>query len=149
MSYATCESALITVLKLLTTSFGTTDVTAGDYRCLNNGAPNHAIVLPGGFGDNGIAGGVSTRSWDLLIDLYKRFDGDSSYHDFAVLRDAVIAHLDKYPTLNHAAGVTVRTIISSGDPRDIMDEYGKGPFWVAQMLRVTVTDRAAVTGGEF
>ena len=47
MSYATCRDAVKTNLLLLTSTFGASDITNGDYRVLDSGSTNAVVMLPG------------------------------------------------------------------------------------------------------
>jgi hypothetical protein len=148
MTYAACETALVAILRGLSSTFATADV-GTDYSILDNGSNNRAVVLPGAVGNVGTAAQLSYRTWDLLIDLNIRYTDKTSYAKFAALRDTVLGQLDKYPSLNNTAGMVVQSISSDGDPHDVMDKAQRGPVDVGQIIRVTVLDITAITGGEF
>ncbi len=154
MSYSSVEAAVLTLLQALTGTFAaTTDVTRGDYRILDSGADTNAVLIPGSFEQDGIAEGgarKSVRDWNVLIDLFRQYaDDGTTWTNFETDRDAVMAQLEKYPTLNGESGVVNVVISADADPGEVFDEDDAGPFFVWQRLRIRITERADLSGGEF
>ncbi|KKN73398.1 hypothetical protein LCGC14_0401010 [marine sediment metagenome] len=154
MSYSSVEAAVLTLLQALTGTFAaTTDVSRGDYRILDSGADAVAVLVPGAFEQDGIAEGgarKSVRDWNVLIDLFRKYlDEGTTWTNFETDRDAVIAELEKYPTLNGEAGIVRGIISADADAGEVFDEDDNGPFFVWQRLRIKITERADLSGGEF
>jgi len=154
LSYSSVEAAVLTLLQALTGTFAaTTDVSRGDYRILDSGADAVAVLVPGAFEQDGIAEGgarKSVRDWNVLIDLFRKYlDEGTTWTNFETDRDAVIAELEKYPTLNGEAGIVRGIISADADAGEVFDEDDNGPFFVWQRLRIKITERADLSGGEF
>ena len=154
MSYATIEARVKLLLEGLTGVFPSTNLIArGDYRELDSGASTIAVLTPGAFVQDGIGEGgarKSVRNWSVLIDLFKKYiDDGTSWTDFADDRDTIMAELEKFPSLNSLPGVVQVIIAADIDPGEIFDEDDNGPFFLWQRLRVNVTERADLIGGEF
>ena len=154
MSYSSVEAAVLTILQGLTGTFvSTSDVTRGNYEVLDSGADATAVLIPGAFEQDGIAEGgarKSVRDWNVLIDLFRKYlDEGTTWTNFETDRDAVIAELEKYPTLNGEAGIVRGIISADADAGEVFDEDDNGPFFVWQRLRIKITERADLTGGEF
>ena len=154
MSYATIEARVKLLLEGLTGIFPETKlVSRGDYRELDSGASTIAVLIPGAFLQDGVAQGgarKSVRDWSVLIDLYRKYlDEGTTWTDFEADRDAILEELEKYPSLNSLPGIVRVQIQADADPGEIDDEDNQGPFFVWQRLRVTVVERADLSGGEF
>ena len=154
MSYSSVEIALQTILQGLTGTFASTaDVTRGDYGVLDSGVSASAVLVPGSFEQDGEGEGgarKSVRAWNVLIDLFRKYvDEGTTYTSFETDRDAVIAEIEKYPTWNVESGIVNVIVRSDGDPGEVFDEEDAGPFFVWQRLRVGVTERADLSGGEY
>lgn len=154
MSYSSVEIAVQTLMQALTGTFASTDdVSRGDYRILDSGADTLAVLIPGPFEQDGIAEGgarKSVRAWQVLIDLFRQYvDDGTTWTNFETDRDAVLAQIEKYPTLDGESGVVNIVITADADPGEVFDEDEAGPFFVWQRLRLTITERADLSGGEF
>ncbi len=154
MSYSSVEAAVLTILQGLTGTFASTsDVTRGDYEVLDSGAGATAVLIPGSFEQDGIGEGgarKSVRNWNVLIDLFRKYvDEGTTWTSFETDRDAVIAEIERYPTLNSEAGIVNVIVRSDADPGEVFDEDDQGPFFVWQRLRIRITERADLSGGEF
>jgi hypothetical protein len=151
MSYTSLVSALTTVLNGLTGTFSTGDVTSGDYRTLDNGHPNLLILLPGAVGDNGTGAYTDNMVWNVLFDLYVSTQGESANgkDQFIAVRDVVITQVKIYPTLNLHDAFVLQTMTSEGDPQEVFDKMGAGPFFTMQRFRVIYAERIPRTTGEF
>ena len=139
MSYMASQALLKTRLLTLTTYFGATDVTEGDLRTLDNGSTNHAVLFPGGIPVYDTAILARSVAWEGVLDLFTKLVDDTSYSTFGTLRDAVIANLDASPCLD--ATYWVISITSDGDPEEVYDKMGGGPFFIWQQLRLTITEQ--------
>ncbi len=149
MSYVTCSAALKSILLLLTATFSTGDVSEGDYRILDSGRTNLAILNPGSVPTSEIFAKQSRRRWEILLDLYIRFVDDTSYSSFSALRDVVLAQIEAYPTLNLKGRILVEYYQSDGDPSEVVDRQGAGPFFITQRFRVMVQETIGISAGEF
>ena len=139
MTYMAAQALLKTRLLTITGSFDSTDVTEGDIRVLDNNPGNAAVLYPGGVPVFDTA--IMTRSvaWEGVMDLFTRFVDDTSYSTFGTLRDAVITNLDASPCLD--ATYWIISITSDGDPEEVYDKQGGGPFFLWQQLRLTITEQ--------
>jgi len=117
MSYVTAENALITILTGLA-GFSTANVKAGDYRCLKAGITKAIVLQPGPFTHNSQANQYLRTQWTINIELYIPFGGEMSTvaSNIRTVRQAVIDHIDKYPTLNGASGVVLALLQGAGEP---------------------------------
>lgn len=150
MSYDGVAAKIQGILQLLTTVFPTSSlVTIADYRVLDSGITNAAVLVPGNF-DGGEAHGYETTvRWDVLVDLFTKYTTNqaATITAFTAMRDAVIAKLNLYPSLLNESGVSKIVVTGDGDPTDVMTQ--EVPVFIFQRLRVTVTQRVALTGGEY
>jgi hypothetical protein len=148
---AAIESALQTVLQGLTQFDGHPEgVTRGDYRVLDSGLTHTVIIEPGTFISDDAMAYTIQRTWDIPVLIFEKYIDDAvSLVNFTAFRDAVIARLDQYPTLNGAADLTLNRLSSDGDPEEVKDKQDGGPFFTMQTLRVSITERVALSGGEY
>jgi hypothetical protein len=160
MSYAECRDGVKTILQALTGTFTNTwQVTAGDYQVLDKGLPPTkpyaAVLTAGSFDSDEAIYYQSTKHWDVMIDLFVRYTtSEETNSRFDSTRDAVIGQLDKYPSLNNVSGVTNVVVSASGDPvqinhKAVSGSVETGPTFMVQTLRVNVTQRVALSGGEY
>lgn len=138
MSYMAAQALLKT--KLLTcTSFGANDVSEGDYRVLDSGSTNTAVILPGAVPSLDVAGLVRVQEYEAIVDLFTRFIDDTSYNTFGTLRDAVLAVIIASPTLSASYFITeVRT---DNDIQEVFDRQNAGPFFLMQRLRLAIEEQ--------
>ena len=136
MSYMTAQGLIKTLLLTLTSTFPSGSVTEGDLRCLDTGGlTNYAVLFPGAVISYDTAtNDPRTHEWECLIDLFTRFVDDTSYSTFGTLRDTVISKLDTSQALS--ATYFIMRIESDGDPAELFDKIGGGPFFITQRLRV-------------
>jgi hypothetical protein len=127
-------------------------VDIGNYQMLDKGVSHAAVLLPGRFsGQDGSYEEV--RDEDILLDLFQRYNADAgtNWDNFTVFRDAVRDKIKSYPTLNGVTGVS-RVLVNADEDPDAISK-GKnpeaGPVFILQRLRVTVTQRVAMTAGEY
>jgi hypothetical protein len=152
MSYATCRDAVKTQLLAISSRFGASDVTIGDYRVLDSGSTNCAVMRPGSLARNETAAYVTEHEWDVVFDLFTRQVDDASYATFTVLLDDVIARIDAYPKLGTGGAAELLVIsgpTTDGDPEDVFDKLGAGPFFITQRVRVRVLEKVNQTTGEY
>lgn len=146
------EAAVQTLLQAMT-EFASADVTRGDYRRLDKGTNNIAVLTPGAFEQDGVgqAGArKSIRNWSVVIDLFRKYvDDGTTWTNFEATRDALIVQLEKYPSLDSTAGVTLVTMDAGSDPAEVYDEDDNGPFFLFQRIRVAINERADLSGGEY
>lgn len=158
MSYDTIVARIQLLLQGLTSQFPTTDlVTIGDYRKMDSGLdPSKAlaVLVPGNFDSDGAAAYQDYKHWDVLLDIFKKYGQarEQTVANFTAMRDAIIEHLDKYPTLNALSGVSQVRVTGEEDPNDVLQKGAGeqvGPTFITQRLRITVTQRVSLTGGEY
>lgn len=137
MSYMTAQGLLKTLL-LTCPSFGVSDVTEGDLRIQDTGSTNLCILFPGNLIEYDTAGMIHEHTWEAFADLFTKFVDDTSYNTFGALRDAVIATIDADPSLSETYFVTA--IRGDGDPYEVRDETGGGPYFIGQRLRITIRE---------
>lgn len=148
--YDAIEERFQTLLQGLTGTFATTaQVTRGDWRPMDRGISPTAVLFPGAVspGDHWAAGGED-YIWSVNCDLIVRYllDG-TSWVTLEQTRDAVIALIQKYPTLNALGNCAVGPV-NGGDMLEIRNKEGDGPFFIATTLTWQVTQLSVVTGGE-
>lgn len=152
MSYASVEVAVQTLLQAMT-EFADADVSRGDYKILDSGADNLAVLTPGAFiKDEAAQAGArkSLRNWNVIIDLFRKYlDDGTTWTDFEATRDALVDRLELFPSLNGTAGVTLVGVEADSDPAEIFDEDDNGPFFLFQRIRVAVNERTDLSGGEY
>ncbi len=146
MSYASIETALMTLLHAVT-GFSATNVTSGDYRCLGTGQVKAIVCNPGPFRRANIAPGLAANEWMINIELFIPFQDEISTIASAIRtqRQNVIDQIDKYPTLNRAAGVQLG-VIDSGEEPEIW-QVGTRRWW-RQLMRVSIKESVSLTYSE-
>jgi hypothetical protein len=130
--------ALLKATLLTCESLERGSVTEGDVRVLDSGIINSCVLFPGGIPEYDTAGLRREQIWNCIADLFTKFIDDSSYSAFGTLRDAVIATLDAGAGLS--ASYFVTSIVSDGDPIELYDKQGGGPFFITQRLRITIQE---------
>lgn len=127
-------------------------VDVGNYKMLDQGVVCAAIILPGQFTSQD-GSYEDVRNEDILVDLFWRYNSDagSNWDNFTAFRDAVRDRLKSYPTLNGLTGVSQVQVVADEDPQDVTKSKNPeaGPVFILQRLRVTVTQRVAMTTGEY
>lgn len=137
-SYMTAQGLLKTLILTATTTFVTGSVTEGDYRVLDSGYTNSCVLLPGQIPNIDTAGMVREQTWVCIADVFTKFVNDGSYSTFGSTRDALVATIDAAPCLS--AAYFVMGISSEGDPQEVYDTNGGGPYFVTQRLRITIQE---------
>lgn len=142
-----------TLLEGMTEFVSNDDISRGDYRILDSGADNLAVLTPGSFikDEAGQAGArKSLRNWSVITDLFRKYlDDGTTWTDFEALRDALVDRLELFPSLNGTAGVTLVGLEAGSDPAEVFDEEDNGPFFIFQRIRVAVNERTDLSGGEY
>jgi len=150
MSYVTLQAATQVILQNVTGFLDSTNVTLGDYGVLDQGEDHCAVLHASLVMDAGTAARQTDREYHILVDLFRRWLNDSdTLQLFAVFRDAVLAQLDAYPTLNLSGTVRVMGVGADNEPLHVDDSNGQGPFFVMQRIRVRVRENVMQTGGEY
>ena len=138
MSYMAAQALLKT--KLLTcNSFGASDVSECDYRILDSGSTNTAVVIPGNVPALDVAGRTRVQVYEGIVDLFTRFIDDTTYNTFGTLRDAVLAVFIASPTLS--ADYFITEIRTDGDISEVFDRQNAGPFFLTQRLRLVIEEQ--------
>jgi hypothetical protein len=150
-AYDAIEAAVITLLQTETRFAGHTNRVTTEFKIMDMGEPEGIVIQMGGFTPEEDAGRMHYRDWDVMMGLFVRIgsDPDAAWDALKSLRGDTIDLLAQYPTLNKLNGVVQTTTGSDGDPTEIFDKLNQGPFFVGQILRLTVTHRADISGGEF
>jgi hypothetical protein len=136
--YMPAQAALKTLLLTLTADFPAGTVTEGDQRVHDLGVEKCAILFPGGVPAFDTVSMERQHEYECLLDLFLRYKDHTSYNDFGTLRDTVITLLDatKYVTTTHK----ITLINTDGDPAELRNKTGGGPFWIYQTLRLTISE---------
>ncbi len=152
MTYATVEAAVQTLIVAMT-EFDSDSVSRGDYKILDSGADDLAVLTPGSFtkDETGQAGArKSLRNWSVLVDLFRKYlDDGTTWTNFVATRDALVDQLELYPSLNGTAGVTLVAVEAGSDPSEVYDDDDNGPFFIFQRIRIAVNERTDLSGGEY
>lgn len=135
--YMPAQSLLKTLL-LTCASFDTGDVTEGDYRAMDQGRTNIAVITPGSLPEFGTTELTRWHTYDAMVDLFSRWDDFTAYNDFGTLRDAVLSTVNAAPCLDETYSIT--GIASEGNPTEVYDKQGAGPFFMTQRLRFTIQE---------
>ena len=138
MAYMTAQGLLKTLL-LTVTGFNTGDVTEGDLRVLDSGTTYKAVLFPGAINQIDLAGMTRTVEYECILDLFCKFTDDTSYSTFGTFRDLVIARLDANPALS--ADYFMIAMTSQGEPIEIYDRQGAGPFFINQRFAITIQEQ--------
>lgn len=127
-------------------------VDMGSYQMLDKGVTYAAVLLPGKFGNESNSYN-SLHKDDVLLDLFARYGSDAAtnWDNFAIFRDAVRDKLEGYPSLNGLVGVQQVLISADEDPSAMTKSKNPeaGPIFIMQRLRVTVSQRVALSTGEY
>lgn len=152
MSYEAVEGRAQSLLQLLTSMFATSaQVTRGDWGVLDSGVDRSAVLYPGAFEQRGSgSNGSVVYIWTVQLDLFQRWQATdaATISAFIALRDAVIQHLQKYPSLNGLAGVYAVGNIAGGETIYLFESENSGPFSMKETLVIPVTDLVTVTLAE-
>lgn len=138
MSYMTAQGLIKTLLLTLTATFNAANVTEGDLRILDNGNTNSAVLFPGALNAFDTASMTRVHEYDCIMDLFTKFVDDTSYSTFGTLRDTVIAKLDTNQALS--ATYFIMSVSSDGDPIELFDRQGAGPFFITQRFRIAFVE---------
>jgi hypothetical protein len=147
MSYGTTEARVQSLLQGLTSVFTqAAHVTRGDWLVLDSGADAVAVLFPGEFSEGAMVREASSFQWTVNIDLFVRFT-NTAWSDFTTKRDAILQHLQKYPTLNFLTNAN-RNAMSGGVVSEVYDKDSNGPFFLTQTIALRVDDYVQVTCAE-
>ena len=151
MSYATIETGLLTLIRLLS-GYSATNTAAGNYNVLSASSASSVILQPGEFSREVVAAPRRVRTaWTINIELYVPYRTDIVTIAAAIRtkRQELIDHIDKYPTLNGVAGVLHAFVVGASEP--VAWEGRRGArtsgYWM-QMLTMQVEERVTVTIAE-
>ena len=139
MSGYMAAQALLKTKLLTCASFGASDVTEGDYRVMDSGSTNTAVIIPGTVPALDVAGMVRVQEYDAIVDLFTRFIDDTTYNTFGTLRDALLAVIIAAPTLS--ADYFIIEVRTDGDISEVFDRQNAGPFFLTQRLRFVIQEQ--------
>ena len=150
MTETTIHAQIQTLLQSLS-DFDDADVSLRDYRILDaNASPPYAVIVPGPF--ETVTGAISFGEktpifWRVLIDLFVLPKQDNAeWADMLTLTWNVVYKLFQYFTLNALSGIINVTV--EGDEPDYIKTIGETKL-LARTLRLTVTEKVDVAGGEY
>jgi len=131
--YSTCETALAVLLRTLGTSFfpGDAQRDAGwqvsdDDTVLALGGEYFAIYRPGTCPATPIARGIKEYYWEVLLDLYIRYESyKTSWTKFKAFRAATVTLLDTHQSLGYTKGV--RSVVFSSEERPLYFRFTNTP----------------------
>jgi hypothetical protein len=154
VSQSSLQSALQTLLKALPALAdkpgGLEVCTISSLKPMDAGVTHCAAIWPGTAQGGEAAGYEVSFTWSIPLDLIIRYTSDEvSYPALTAFLDDVIALLVKYPTLNGQGSVTLERVSADADPLEVNDKTNGGPFFLLQTIRVEITERVALSGGEY
>ena len=145
MGYSEMETGLATVIKLLS-GYTTTNVAQGNYRILGNGVTKAVILQPGAIQQRSIVGAPRRQQtiWVCNIELWIPFLGEISTVSDSLrsVRQALIDHIDKYPTLSGTSGCINAFITGAQEPTELPGDPRR---WWMQELQMTIEERTTIT----
>lgn len=149
--YAECENGLIAlVLSKLPTLFPFSWTVATDDTVLSKGAENFLVVRPGRFPYRKGDEYAGWYDWEILGDLYIRYQQyKTSWDRFKQVRTELIHLAHMYPNLDNVAGVEHVSIESREKPMYFKLDEGKiKSNFIIQTLEFTVRQYVVFAGGE-
>jgi hypothetical protein len=154
VSQADLQTALQTLLKTLpelADKAGGLEVCAiNDLSPMDAGVSHCATIWPGTVQGSDAAGYSVTFTWSIPVDFFVRYSSDEiSYTALTAFIDKALLLLIQYPTLNGQTNVTLERVAADSDPEEVYDKNKQGPFWLLQTLRIEITERVALSGGEY
>lgn len=148
MSYELVETGLADVIKLLA-RYDNTNVSRGDARIFANAKRENVILDPGSIPVREV---VATprrvrEVYQIQATLYIRFKTEISeiWQQIRTVRQELLDHLDKYPTLNGVTGVITSWVSRANEP--IAGAGPMGNMWT-QTFIVDIEERKTVTIAE-
>ena len=138
MSYMAAQT-LLKALLVTCGSLGASNVTEGDLRVLDSGLTNTAVIFPGILPVMDLATLVRVREYEAIVDLFTKFVDDTAYSTFGTLRDAVIATIMGGRDMSGTYFITA--LASDGEPTELFDKQGAGPFFVNQRFRLVIQEQ--------
>jgi len=127
-----------------------THVAHGDYSLLDKGIGDCFVLVPGPVSESLKQAHSSIKTWTLYGDLFSKFVAEpESWLAFVTLRSTIIDQLEKYPMLNQLSNALKITVSANDDPSGVFDSTGNGPMWLSQRFEIKVTERTALSGGDF
>jgi hypothetical protein len=118
---------------------------------MDSGIGNFLTFVPGEVGEPTVQARSSIRTWDLYGDLFIKFDGteDEVWEEFSTVRSELIDRFEKYPMLNNSSGILKIRVSCPNRPEGVFDKSNNGPYWFTQEMKFSITERAALSGGDF
>lgn len=125
MSYSTGEAAILTLVQALG-AYDSENATRQDWRPLARGkAQYYAVLRPGKWSNEQVTVSSNARSWRTVIECWRRYADDTRPMTLQDDVEAIVAQLEKYPTLN---GAVLDSIVSGGG--DMLErELSNGSLW--------------------
>lgn len=144
MSYATGEAAILTLLQALD-AYDSENATRADWRPLTRGKAQHYVVLrPGKWSNEQVTVSSNVRSWRTVIECWRRYADDTRPMTLQDDVEAIVAQLERYPTLN---GAVLDSIVSGGG--DMLErELSNGSLWAVWEVYVDWQEEHSVSYAE-
>ena len=144
MSYDAVEAALLIVMQKLP-AYNDDNCSRGDTRILAKGNEKNIIFFPGNIQSRVV---VATprrmaTTWEIIIHFYFQYPGDpaDAMQGIRDGRQEILDHLDRFPTIEGAPGVTQMMVTSGQDPEI---GVGEGRNWWRQTFSCLVTEISTV-----
>jgi hypothetical protein len=125
-------------------------VTRSDSAVLDKGVTHAAVIWPGQFTSGDASGYSITRTWSIPFDLVIRYTTEGeTFRALTAFIDDTVALLDAHPTLNGMENITLDRLSSDGPVTALKDKAEQGPFFLYQSFLLEITERVALSGGEY
>lgn len=152
--YIYVANRVLTVVRLHD-DYDSENSSLGDFSVIDAGVDRSLVITPGPSPLLGRAGSTVMRRWEMVADFIVRIGGlddATAWLNFATDRDALIRHVESYPSLNLLAGITSVSIEANGEPLAIPtasgdDDSNLSEFWQELMIGVNV--KYELTTGEY
>lgn len=150
MSYSDGEAAILTLIRAMP-QFDDKNAVRDKWRVLTSGAAADYVVLRPGETQEafdyaiGLGRARVLRSWRTVVEVWTRYidDGDTAVR-LQVLTQAVIDHLERYPTLNGLAGVTNARPVGVSNMLERWTEQD-GPSWAVWEVYFDWQEEASIS----
>lgn len=108
------------------------NATEGDYRIIDSGRTNLAVITPGQMPEYDTASMTRTQRHEAVIDLFTRFIDFTAFNSFGTLRDALVAAINGAPCMSDTYFITG---VQSDGGLDVYDNV------ITQRLRVAIEEQ--------
>ncbi|MCO5191364.1 MAG: hypothetical protein M9918_24635 [Anaerolineae bacterium] len=147
MSYSTGEARILEIIRLHA-DYDTTNSDRQDWKILHSGkSDRYAILRPGAWSNtaNGL-GGAFLRNWTTVVEVWVPYRDDTRPLTLQAAVNDLLAHLEKYPTLNSLTSVQDAMIAGGNEMQE--RELNNGSLWAVWELNCEWHEETAVTFAE-